>query len=422
LDNQKGISFGKRVNKPVTGKLSDDIEINTYPHDFNPQFAILMPVHNEENAISDVVTEVYDQLGKNAAYPFEIVLSEDGSSDNTREVIIELSRKIPLKATLSYNKRGYAGGIKEGLGLVSAPFVIISDSDGQLSPEDFWILKEKLDQIGNPREVIISGSRKIRADDLHRKIISKVFQKLNSIAFDLDRIRDITSPFKLMSTDLSKKLASECKFMNESFWTEFVVRACNKNVKIVEVEVQHLRRLKDETVVYKKSKIPKIIIHQMIGLVRLKRELTGRGFISSMLRTKSIKRLITFALVGSTGAAITLSLTWLGVNLGLHYLVAAAIGIEISIAWAFLLHDRITFKDKIDNYHVRNILFRFLKYNASSLGGETINLSTLFLLTSGGLFYLHSEMIAILVAFVFNYTISRKWVWSKKQDVYSNLQ
>lgn len=97
-------------------------------------------------------------------------------------------------------------------------------------------------------------------------------------------------------------------------------------------------------------------------------------------------------------------------------------GIEISIAWEFLLNDRITFKDKIDNYHIRNMLFRFLKYTASSLGGETINLSTLFLLTSGGIFYLYSEMIAILVSFVFNYTMSRKWVWSKKQDFYSNLQ
>src|SRR5438093_659244 len=83
--------------------------------------------------------------------------------------------------------------------------------------DNFWILKEKLDLIANPGEVIISGRRKIRADDLHRKIISITFQKLNSVTFDLDSIRDITSPFKLMSTELAKKLASECRFMNESF-------------------------------------------------------------------------------------------------------------------------------------------------------------------------------------------------------------
>jgi len=397
----------------VTTKIDGDLLINTYKDDFVPQFAILMPVHNEENSICDVVNEVYNKLGRNPACTFEIVLSEDGSKDNTRHFIINLSKKIPLKATLSYSKRGYAGGIKEGLNLVTAPYVIISDSDGQLRPEDFWLLKDRLDKISNPNEVIISGKRKIRSDDLHRRVISKTFQKINSIIFDLDFIEDITSPFKLMSTDLAKSIASECKYMNESFWTEFIVRACNKNLKIVEVKVQHSKRLKGETVVYKKSKIAKIVINQLFGLVKLKKEITDRGFIRSLLQTKSVRRFITFALVGASGAGIVLFLTWLGVNLHLHYILAAAIAIEVSIGWAFLLNDRITFRDKVYNYQKSKTLFRFLKYNTSSLGGEAINLSTLFLLTSIGFFYLHSEVVAIFVAFFFNYTVSRKWVWRR---------
>jgi putative flippase GtrA len=414
MDSQKRVSVGDSIINSAGSKSDKDIIINSYTEDFVPQFAVLMPVHNEENAITDVVTEVYDKLVRNSTSSFEIVLSEDGSEDNTKEVIVNLSRKIPLKATLSYNKKGYAGGIKEGLRLVAAPYVIISDSDGQLRPEDFWILKDRLDKIANPNKVIISGRRKIRADDFHRRVISKTFQKINSIVFNLDSIKDITSPFKLMSTDLAKSIASESKYMNESFWTEFVVRACSKNIKIVEVKVQHSKRLKDETVVYKKSKIPRIVINQLFGLVKLKRELTGKPFVTSMLQSESVRRLITFALVGASGAAIVLFLTWLGVNLGIHYVISAAIGIETSIVWAFLLNDRITFKDKIDNYKLSNAFSRFLKYNASCLGGETINLTTLFILTTGGLFYLYSEVIAILVAFTFNYTLSRKWVWAKK--------
>jgi putative flippase GtrA len=415
MDSQKRVSVGDSIIKSPGSKSDKDIIINSYTEDFVPQFAVLMPVHNEENAITDVVTEVYDKLVRNSTSSFEIVLSEDGSEDNTKEVIVNLSRKIPLKATLSYNKKGYAGGIKEGLRLVAAPYVIISDSDGQLRPEDFWKLKDLLDKIANPNKVIISGRRKIRADDFHRRVISKTFQKINSIVFDLDSIKDITSPFKLMSTDLAKSIASECKYMNESFWTEFVVRACSKNIKIVEVKVQHSKRLKDETVVYKKSKIPKITINQLFGLVKLKRDIAERGFVSSLFQTKSVRRFVTFGLVGSSGVGIILFLTWLGVNLHLHYLLSAAIGIELSIGWAFLLHDRITFRDKINNYHISKIFFRFLKYNASALGGLAINLSTLFLLTSSGMFYLYSEGVAILVAFMFNYTLSRKWVWSNSK-------
>ena len=415
MDSQKRVSVAdSRVNS--TGNKSDkDIIINSYTEDFVPQFAVVMPVHNEENSITDVVTDVYDKLAKDSGCCFEIVLFEDSIDDNTREIVVNLSRKIPLKATLAYNKKGYAGGIKEGLRLVAAPYVIISDSDGQLQPADFSILKDRLDNVANPYNVIISGKRKIRGYDFHRRIISKTFQKLNSIVFDLDSLQDITSPFKLMSTDLAKSIASECKYMNESFWTEFVIRACNKNIKIVEVKLQHSTRLDEETGIYKKSKISKIMINQLFGLVKLKRDIAKRGFVSSLFQTKSVRRFITFGLVGSSGAGITLFLTWLGVNLHLHYLLSAAIGIEISIGWAFLLHDRITFRDKIDNYQISKILFRFLKYNASTLGGLAINLSTLFILTSAGMFYLYSEGVAILVAFMFNFTLSRKWVWSNSK-------
>jgi dolichol-phosphate mannosyltransferase len=105
-------------------------------------------------------------------------------------------------------------------------------------------------------------------------------------------------------------------------------------------------------------------------------------------------------------------LTWIGVNLlKLHYIPSAVIGIEVSIVWAFLLNDKFTFKDKIGNKKKSHKLYRMLKYHASALSGETINLSVLYLLTTIGLFYLSSEAIAILVAFGSNFMMSNKWVW-----------
>ena len=403
-------------------KDAEDIVINTYPINYVPKFSILMPVHNEQDSISNVVLDVYGKLGENPNFPFEIILSEDGSKDNTKEVILNLSKKIPLKATLSHLKRGYAGGIKHGLEHVSSPFVLISDSDGQHRPEDFWKLKNKLDELEDPKDWIVSGNRTTRADDLHRKIISKTFQKLNSIMFDLPPIKDITSPFKLIESNLAKNLASECKYMNESFWTEFIVRACRKNINIAEVQVQHVNRLEGETTVYKKSKIPKIVLKQLKGVFDIKREFTGKGLLSSViLHTRSIKQLLSYAVVGASGAGIILFLTWLFVDVfGLNYLLSAAIAIELSIVWAFFLNDRFTFKHKIIQFQNQNAslsrLKRLLKYNLSSLSGEAINLSILYSLTSLGLFYLHSEAIAILVAFSYNFTISNKWVWAIKRQ------
>jgi dolichol-phosphate mannosyltransferase len=402
------------IEEKATSADLQDVYINTCAKNSNPKFSIVMPVHNEEQSITNVVMEVYDKLSKNPDFPFEIILAEDGSKDNTKKVIIKLSKKIPLKAILSYGRKGYSGGIKEGLKLVSSPYVIVSDSDGQHRPEDFWKLKSKLDEIEVKDSVIISGNRMIRADALHRKIISKTFQKLNGVMFDLPQMEDITSPFKLMNSNLAKCIASECKFMKESFWTEFTVRAIHKKIRIVEVPVQHANRVEGETVVYSKSKIPKIVLNQLEAMLSLKKELSGEGLINSIIKTRFVKRMISFGLVGASGAGIIIFLMWLWVSVfNLNYLLSAAVAIELSVLWAFFLNNRFTFKDKIRNQNKGSSYWprRLLKYNITALSGEAINLSILFILTNAGLYYLTSEATAILIVFAYNFTISNKWVW-----------
>jgi len=61
-------------------------------------------------------------------------------------------------------------------------------------------------------------------------------------------------------------------------------------------------------------------------------------------------------------------------------------------------------RDKIVNYQRSKTFFGLLRYNDSSLGGELINLSTIFFLTSAGMFYLYGDVLDILVAFMWNYT------------------
>ena len=73
----------------------------------------------------------------------------------------------------------------------------------------------------------------------------------------------------------------------ESFWTEFTVRAIHKKIRIVEVPVQHGNRVEGETVVYSKSKIPKIVLNQLEAMLSLKKELSGEVLLSHFLRPDS---------------------------------------------------------------------------------------------------------------------------------------
>jgi glycosyltransferase involved in cell wall biosynthesis len=236
----------------------------------NAPVAVLMPVYNEAETIEGTVNAFYDVIG--SKMPVELVISEDGSDDNTREVIEKISEKIPLKAMLCPSRKGYANGIKDGLKLVEAEYVLITDSDGQHDPSDFWKLwelREKYD--------IISGWRKKRADAFHRKAMSKIFQMMVRRAFNLPKLMDITAPFKLMRTKVAREVASECQYMNESFWSEFVVRAYAKGFSIKEVPINHKNRADNSsTRVYKPWKIPKIACNQLTALLKLRANLKGR--------------------------------------------------------------------------------------------------------------------------------------------------
>jgi glycosyltransferase involved in cell wall biosynthesis len=231
------------------------------------EIAVLMPVHNEAETIDKTVIEFYNVI--NPKMPLELVLAEDGSKDNTEQVIEKLSKKVPLKAILSTSRKGYAGGIKDGLKLVKAKYVLITDSDGQQDPRDFW----KLWKLRTKYDVV-SGWRKERADAFYRKVMSKIFQLRVKHAFNLPNLMDITAPFKLLKTEVAGKIADECKYMSESFWNEFTVRVYVEGFSIGEIPVAHRSRAdKSATRVYKPWKIPKIALAQLTALSKLKLEL-----------------------------------------------------------------------------------------------------------------------------------------------------
>lgn len=136
----------------------------------------------------------------------------------------------------------------------------------------------------------------------------------------------------------------------------------------------------------------------------------GKLFVKEAIRNHW-KNLYKFASVGATGAIVNLFLLWsLTSYYQVYYLVSAVIAVEISIIWNFILNTKITFSYKFVDRN--SMLYALVKYNFSSLFGSTVNLSTLFILTEFfKSHYLLSEMIAIMLAFGFNYLISVNYVW-----------
>ena len=226
-----------------------------------PELSVILPVHNEAGGIADVVSEIYREIA--SRLPTEIICTEDGSEDGTPKILRDLATEIPLKVLSSKRRKGYADAIADGVDLASSTHILFADSDGQHTASDFWQLYE----VRNLAP-IVSGWRSERADPLVRRGMSLLFAGAAKAIFHLPPLHDITAPFRLVETGVAKRLASRCKYMRESFWTEFTIQAVAGGYRIIEVPIMHRRRTDGASRVYKLKTMPEIAYRQLVGLAK----------------------------------------------------------------------------------------------------------------------------------------------------------
>src|SRR6202521_6040750 len=134
----------------------------------SPDLEILLPVHNEADSIEAVVREIYEEVAPQVSVRF--LVCEDGSRDNTKEILRHLSLTIPMNLILSDERKGYSKAVKDGIKALATPYLLCLDSDGQCDPKDFakfWNVAAKSD--------VVLGWRVNRADTPLRKLMSRTF-------------------------------------------------------------------------------------------------------------------------------------------------------------------------------------------------------------------------------------------------------
>lgn len=229
------------------------------------EISLLLPVYNEAETIEKTILEFHNEMG--TKIPLEIIIAEDGSTDGTKEILCRLGKKIPMKLILGECRKGYMGGVKDGLKQVTTDYVFFVDSDGQHSASDFWKLYEKKDS----HDMII-GRKIKRKDPPHRILLSKIFHLMICYIFRLP-VHDPDTAYRLIKKEVINSVIGDVHLLPYSFWTEFTVRAFRKGFDIVEVPVVHKRRLNGDTHLYKLDRLSGIVISQLIGLSKLWKEL-----------------------------------------------------------------------------------------------------------------------------------------------------
>lgn len=226
---------------------------------------VLLLVCNEEKTITSDVSNIYQKI-INKLPGSELIISEDGSIDNTKKILLELEHKYKFKLNSKKKRKGYKQSFLDAVKLCTKEYIFFSDSGNKFDYEDFW----KLYKFHNDYD-LISGFRKQRSDSSFRKILTFYYNLSLRLYFKV-KIKDSDSGFKLYKTAKLKKII-ENKLLNEHLISsEIFLRFVFSGLKVKETNVKYFQR-PGKSVSFSLIKIFKVIFIVLANFKKLKKDL-----------------------------------------------------------------------------------------------------------------------------------------------------
>ena len=134
--------------------------------------SIVIPLFNEDESLPEL-TDWIAKVMEREGYSYEIIFVNDGSTDNSWEVIKELREKNEAVKAISFRKnQGKSAGLNQGFKAASGEVVITMDADLQDSPEEIPELRRMILEDGLD---LVSGWKQKRYDPLSKTIPTKLF-------------------------------------------------------------------------------------------------------------------------------------------------------------------------------------------------------------------------------------------------------
>lgn len=147
--------------------------------------SIVVPLYNEAESLPELEQWIARVMNDNG-FTYEIIFVNDGSTDNSWDVIRELSRNNPAVKGVCFRRNyGKSPALNTGFAHACGDVVITMDADLQDSPDE---IPELYDMIMQEGYDLVSGWKKKRYDPLSKTIPTKLF---NAVARRVSGIKNL---------------------------------------------------------------------------------------------------------------------------------------------------------------------------------------------------------------------------------------
>lgn len=201
-----------------------------------PKVSFVIPVYNEEGLLTSAVNDLVVHLGE--AMPeleYEVLISENGSSDDTLELAYRLERKYPQVRAIHSAEPNYGKALRRGIFEARGTYVLCDEID--ICDVDFHARALALLE-ADQCDMVIGSKAHADAHDarpVFRRVATHVLNGLLRVLLDFHGTD--THGLKAFHRERLLPVVSRCIVDKDIFASEFVIRAERKDFRIVEIPV-----------------------------------------------------------------------------------------------------------------------------------------------------------------------------------------
>lgn len=167
-----------------------------------PFISIVVPVFDEDESLEELNLWIRRVLD-GEPNPYEIIFVDDGSTDNSWKVLINLATNDERIKVIRFSRNyGKSAALTQGFKVSKGDIVITMDADLQDSPDE---IPELVRMISEEEYDLVSGWKKKRHDPLEKKIPSKLFNRTTRLISGI-KLHDFNCGLKAYKGDVVKNI------------------------------------------------------------------------------------------------------------------------------------------------------------------------------------------------------------------------
>lgn len=200
-----------------------------------PDASLIIPVYNEEGLLRTAIVALMDRL-QEVDFTVEVVITENGSTDETKEIVFQLEQKYPNVRALISDQPNYGRALRRAIMDARGTYVLCDEID--ICDVEFH--QRAMDILRSDDADMVVGSKRHRdAVDrrpLFRRAGTSVINFMLKVFLDFQGTD--THGLKAFNRERLLGVVSRCVVDKDLFASEFVIRAERASFRIIEVPVE----------------------------------------------------------------------------------------------------------------------------------------------------------------------------------------